>query len=72
MVGETGADTKELTMTWLLYNIPLMVLFFALWVGIPAWLVARHPDSAPQPAQPPALAHLPAPQHDDPGYQHAA
>jgi hypothetical protein len=27
-------------MTWLLYNIPTMVLFFALWIGIPAWLVA--------------------------------
>jgi hypothetical protein len=72
MVGETGPDTEELTMTSLLYNVPLMVLFFALWVGIPAWLVIRHPDTGPQPAQPPALAYLPAPQHDDPGYQHAA
>ena len=59
-------------MNWLLYNIPLMVLFFALWVGIPAWLVARHPDTAPQPAQQPALAYLPAPKSEDPGYQHAA
>ena len=24
-------------MTWLLFNIPLMVLFVALWVGIPMW-----------------------------------
>jgi hypothetical protein len=72
MVGATGPDTKELTMTWLLYNIPLMVLFFALWVGIPAWLVAQRPDSGPQPAQPSALAHLPAQQSDDPGYRHAA
>ena len=59
-------------MTWLLYNIPTMVLFFALWVGIPAWLVARHPDTSPQPAQPPGLAYLPAQQYDDPGYQRAA
>ena len=34
-------------MTWLLLNIPLMVLFFALWVGIPLWLVLRHPDTGP-------------------------
>ena len=25
-------------------NIPLMVLAFALWVGIPLWLVARRSD----------------------------
>jgi hypothetical protein len=25
-------------------NIPLMVLIFALWVGIPLWLVLRRPD----------------------------
>jgi hypothetical protein len=25
-------------------NIPLMVLAFALWVGIPLWLVLRRPD----------------------------
>jgi hypothetical protein len=59
-------------MTSLLFNIPLMVLFFALWVGIPAWLVIRHPDTGPQPAQPAALAYLPAGQHEDPGYQRAA
>ena len=65
-------------MTWLLYNIPLAVLFFALWVGIPLWLVTRHPDPAPEaaaqtahPVQVPALAYLPAAQ-DDPGYQRAA
>ena len=58
-------------MIWLLY-IPLMVLFFALWAGIPVWLVTRHPDTGPQAAvQLPALAYLPARQ-DDPGYQRAA
>jgi len=31
-------------MTWLLLNIPLMVLFFALWAGIPMWLVLKHPE----------------------------
>jgi len=25
-------------------NIPLMVLAFGLWVGVPLWLVLRHPD----------------------------
>jgi hypothetical protein len=58
-------------MTWLLYNIPLMILFVALWAGIPLWLVARHPDTGPQAAQMPAISYLPA-QQDDPGYQHAA
>jgi len=58
-------------MTYLLYNIPLMVLFFALWVGIPLWLVARHPDTGPRTAQMPAIAYLPA-QQDDQGYQRAA
>jgi hypothetical protein len=72
MVGATGPDTEELTMTWLLYNIPLVVLFFALWAGIPLWLVIRHPDTGPQPAQPPAPAYLSARQHDEPGGQRAA
>jgi hypothetical protein len=58
-------------MTWLLYNIPLMVLFFALWVGIPMWLVIRRPDTGPETAQTPAVAHLPE-QHDDPDYPQAA
>jgi hypothetical protein len=58
-------------MTPLLYNIPLMVLFFALWVGIPLWLVVRHPDTGPQAAQTPTIAHLPAHQ-DDPDYERAA
>ena len=50
---------------------PLIVLFVALWAGIPLWLVTRHPDTGPQTAQVPALAYLPA-QQDDPGYQRAA
>jgi hypothetical protein len=72
MVVETGPDTEELKMTWLLYNVPLMILFFALWVGVPTWLVVRHPDTGPQAAHQPALAYLPAQQHDDPGYPAAA
>jgi hypothetical protein len=29
-------------------NIPLMVLAFGLWVGVPLWLVLRHPERHPQ------------------------
>lgn len=29
---------------WVWLNIPLMVLVFAAVVGIPYWLVLRHPD----------------------------
>lgn len=29
-------------------NIPLMALAFALWVGVPMWLVLRHPDRHPR------------------------
>jgi hypothetical protein len=70
-VAETGRDPEEPTMTALLYNIPLMVLFFALIVGIPMWLVVRRPDTGPQPAEASALAYLPG-QPDEPGYPVAA
>jgi hypothetical protein len=58
-------------MTQLLYNIPLMVLFFALWVGIPTWLVIRHPDTGPEATQTPAVTYLPQ-QSEDAGYPQAA
>jgi hypothetical protein len=29
-------------------NIPLMALAFALWVGIPLWMILRHPDRDPR------------------------
>jgi hypothetical protein len=58
-------------MTYLLYSIPLMVLFLGLWVGIPLWLVTRHPDTGPEIAHMPDIAYLPARQ-DDPGYQRVA
>jgi len=28
-------------------TIPLAVLAFALWVGVPMWIVLRHPDRRP-------------------------
>ena len=47
-------------MTWLLLNIPLMVLFFALWVGVPVWLVLKRPDRKPALAAAPAVKTVPA------------
>ncbi len=47
-------------MAWLLLNIPLMVLFFALWVGVPVWLVRTRPDRKPAPAAAPAVKTVPA------------
>jgi hypothetical protein len=29
-------------------NVPFMVLFFALWVGIPMWMITRRPDRHPR------------------------
>jgi hypothetical protein len=29
-------------------NIPFMVLFLALWVGIPLWMIHKHPDRHPR------------------------
>jgi hypothetical protein len=47
-------------MTWLLMTIPLMVVFVALWAGIPLWLVLRHPDRTPAVSAAPAIRPLPA------------
>jgi hypothetical protein len=59
-------------MTWLLPNIPLMVLFFALWTGIPLWLVLRRPDRGPAVAAAPAVTHLPRREHQDADYRRVA
>jgi hypothetical protein len=29
-------------------NIPFMVLFLALWIGIPMWMIHKHPDRHPR------------------------
>jgi hypothetical protein len=42
--------SKEMTMTWLLMNVPLMIVFLGLWVAVPLWLVLRHRETAPKPA----------------------
>jgi hypothetical protein len=59
-------------MTWLLLNIPLMLLFFALCVGVPMWLVLRHPDTGPARAEAPAVTRLPARRHEDDDYRRVA
>ena len=59
-------------MTWLLLNVPLMVLFVALWVGVPMWLVLKHPDTGPALAAASAVTQLPARQHADADYRRAA
>ena len=59
-------------MTWLLLNVPLMVLFFALWVGIPMWLVLKRPDRKPTVAAAPAVTRLPAREYQDADYRRVA
>jgi hypothetical protein len=41
---------EVISMTWLFMNIPLMIVFFGLWVGIPLWMVLRSRDTAPKSA----------------------
>jgi hypothetical protein len=72
MVSETDLDDEELAMTWLMINIPLMVLFFALWVGIPTWLVLKRPDTNPEAAATAAVSYLPAERHEDHAYRSVA
>jgi hypothetical protein len=65
-------DREEPMMTWLLLNIPLMILFFALWVGIPLLLVRKHPDRKPTLAAAPVVTRLPARDGEDAAYRRAA
>ena len=37
-------------MNWLLINVLLTIPFAALWIGVPTWLVLKHPDRGPEPA----------------------
>jgi hypothetical protein len=36
-------------MTWLLLNALLAAPFVAIWVGVPMWLVLKHPDQGARP-----------------------
>jgi hypothetical protein len=35
-------------MHWFGMNIPLAATIFAIWTGVPLWLVLRHPDTGPE------------------------
>jgi len=59
-------------MTWLLLNIPLMILFLALWTGIPLWLVRKHPDTRPTLAAAPAVTRMPVRKYQDADYRRVA
>jgi len=59
-------------MTWLLLNIPLMILFLALWTGIPLWLVRKHPDAKPTLAAAPAVTRMPVCEYQDAAYRRVA
>jgi hypothetical protein len=62
-------------MTWIMVNGPIMVVFVALWVGIPTWLVLKHPDRKPALSAAPAVRNLvlrPEPSREDAGYRRAA
>jgi hypothetical protein len=74
LIMQADNDREELTMTWLLLNIPLAALFFALWVGIPLWMVIKHPDTGPAPASPQerALTRLPERHRVDAEHRRAA
>jgi len=46
-------------MYWFWLNMPLAAAFFGAWVGIPMWLIFKHPGWGARPpmAQDPAYTH---------------
>ena len=51
-----------MTAEFLWINIPLMALFFALWVGVPMWMIFKRPDRDPRHTRTvPAYLQSPAP-----------
>jgi cytoskeletal protein RodZ len=57
--SRTSIRKENRKMTWLLLNLLLAAPFFAIWVGVPLWLVLKHPDQdhQPQAAGGPAHSH---------------
>ena len=43
-------------MNWFWVNIPLALTFWAIWTGVPIWLVLKHPDTSQEPTVPPTEA----------------
>jgi hypothetical protein len=61
-------------MMWFWVSVPMMVLFVALWVGIPTWLVLKHPDEKRELAAA-TVRNLPyrfEARHEDAAYRRAA
>ena len=51
-----------MTAEFLWINIPLMALFFALWVAVPMWMIFKRPDRNPMETRTvPAYLRKPAP-----------
>jgi hypothetical protein len=48
-------------MSWFWMNMPLAIAFFAVWVGVPMWLILKHPDRGPAPVAAPVQARQAAP-----------
>lgn len=44
-------------MHWFWMNIPLAAMIFAVWTGVPLWLVLKHPDTGPEPRVPVTPGH---------------
>ena len=34
-------------MNWFMLNMPLAAAFVGAWVGIPLWMIVKHPDTGP-------------------------
>ena len=39
-------------MYWFWLNVPLAAVFFAIWTGVPLWLVLKYPDTGSGPGVP--------------------
>jgi hypothetical protein len=55
-------------MYWFWMNVPLAAAFFAIWTGVPLWLVLKHPDIGSGPCVPdtPARSRFLSPQRPRP------
>jgi hypothetical protein len=40
----TSTRKEDRKMIWLLLNLLMAAPFFAVWAGVPLWLVFKHPD----------------------------
>jgi hypothetical protein len=64
----TSIRKEDRKMTWLLLNLLVAAPFFAIWVGVPLWLVLKHPDQDHRPQAPsgPARSHRVEPPNRNP------